>query len=61
MFKVLGKYKNEWVYDIDVYSSQILVVIGPEGLTQDMVNEGDVPDEWRWISGDEWEKFYSNM
>jgi len=61
MFKVLGKYKNEWVYDIDVYSSQLLVVIGPEGLKEEMVHEGDVPDEWRWISNDEWEQFYSHI
>lgn len=61
MYKPLGKFNNQWVYDINPYSSDFCVVIGPEGLTPEMLwvdwEDSELPLGYRWMSSDEWEQF----
>ena len=45
---------NLAIYDLDPQASELWVVAGPDGFVGE-IDPGDLPDGFRWVTGEEWE------
>jgi len=44
------------VYDLDVQASELWVVAGPHGYDVNSIDPDNLPDGFRWVGNEEWEK-----
>jgi hypothetical protein len=45
-------------YDLDPHASDLWVVAGPHGHDPATIDPDNLPDGFRWVSEDEWEKYH---
>ena len=44
------------VYDLDVNASELWAVAGPHNFDVNAIDPDALPDGFRWVSNEEWEK-----
>ena len=50
---------NLRVYDLDRGASELWVVAGPDGVDPSTIDPNNLPEGFRWVEDDEWEKLGS--
>lgn len=44
------------VYDLDVQAVELWAVAGPSGFDIELIDPDHLPDGFRWVENDEWER-----
>lgn len=47
------------VYDLDPQASELWAVAGPNGIDPSTIDTDDLPEGFRWVESEEWERLSS--